>query len=97
MVAHPGEPLDHGRDAFDGPQLADEPVGDRALTQGLLDLDQLGVRQARRGAGRAPACKGVGAASLPGGMPAAGGLAGDAQLAGNLGGVDAAGEQLGGP
>jgi hypothetical protein len=44
MVAHPGQPPDDQRDPVQGPQLADEPVGDCALAQGLLDLDQLGVR-----------------------------------------------------
>jgi hypothetical protein len=37
MVAHPGQSLDDGGDALQGPQLADEPVGGGTLQQGLLD------------------------------------------------------------
>jgi hypothetical protein len=34
MMAHPGQPLDHLRDALQGPQLALEAVGSGALKQG---------------------------------------------------------------
>jgi hypothetical protein len=45
MVTHPGQPLDHGGDAVQGPQLTDEPVGGGALQQGLLDPAELRIGQ----------------------------------------------------
>jgi hypothetical protein len=48
------------------------------------------------GPDRSPAAQGVGAASLPAGMPVADPLAGDAELVGGLGLADASGEQLSG-
>jgi hypothetical protein len=96
MVPHPGPPLDHGGDPVQRPQLTDEPVGGGALEQDLFDLAELAVRQAWCGSGRPSAAQGVAAASLPMGMPVAGALAGDIELAGDLGLADAEGEQLGG-
>jgi hypothetical protein len=52
VVTHPGQPLDHGGDAVQGPQLADEPVGRGTFQQGLLDLAELGVGHLGRRAGR---------------------------------------------
>jgi hypothetical protein len=96
VVAHPGQPPDQFGDAVQGPQLALEPVGGGARKQGLLDAGKLLVAKPWGGPGRPAACKGAGAAGLPGGVPAAGGLAGDAEPAGDLGRVDTSGEQLAG-
>ncbi len=96
VVAHPGEPLDHQGDAFKGPQLADKPVGGRTLAQRLLDGGECRAVQPRGGAGRAAAAQRVGSAGVPAVMPSARGLAGDAELAGEFGLVDAGGEQFGG-
>jgi hypothetical protein len=41
--AHPGQRLDHGGDAVQGPQLTNEPVGGGALQQGLFGLGELDV------------------------------------------------------
>jgi hypothetical protein len=80
MVTHPGQPLDHGGDAVQGPQLTDEPIGRGALEQDLFDLTELAVRQPWYGSSRPTGAQGVGAASLPAGMPVADALAGDAEL-----------------
>jgi hypothetical protein len=79
MVAHAGQPLDHQRDAVQGPQLPGEPVGGGAF-QDLFDLAELAVRQPWGGAGRPMAAQVVGATSRPAGMPVADALAGDSQL-----------------
>jgi hypothetical protein len=96
MVPHPGQPLDDGGDALQGPQLADKPVGGGARQQRLLDLPELGIGDLRGRPGRAAAAQRLGAAALPGGMPQAHRLAGDAEPAGDLGLADAGSEQLGG-
>jgi hypothetical protein len=85
MVAHAGQPLDDQRDAVNGPQLPDEPVGARAVQQALLDGGELRIRQPRRGAARALAAQGLRPAGLEAAMPDADGLGGDSKLAGDLG------------
>jgi hypothetical protein len=60
----------------------------------MFDLSELGVGDLRGGTGRAPAAQGVNAAGLPAGMPQAHGLAGDAELAGDLSLANADSEQL---
>jgi hypothetical protein len=52
MVTHPGQPLDHGGDAVQRPQLTNKPVGRGALEQDLFDPSELAVRQAWCGSGR---------------------------------------------
>jgi hypothetical protein len=94
VVAHPGQPPDHLGDAVQRPQLALKPVGGGALQQGLLDVPKLVVRQAWGGPGRAAALQGARATGLPGSVPGACGLAGDAELAGDPGRVDTGGKQL---
>ena len=44
VVAHAGQPLDHQRDAVQGPQLPCESVGGGARQQDLFDLAELAVR-----------------------------------------------------
>jgi hypothetical protein len=95
MMLHPSQALDHQRDPLQGPQLPDEPVGRRPFQQGLLDPGELGIRQPGRRTARAFAAQGIGPAGRPAGMPDAHGLSRDLDLAGDLGLVDAAGEQLG--
>jgi hypothetical protein len=48
MVADPGQPLDHGGDAGQGPVVGVEAVRAGTLAQDLVDGGQLGIRQARR-------------------------------------------------
>jgi hypothetical protein len=47
MEAHRGEPLDHRRDARQGPQLGGEPERLRFAAQRLGDRVQLGLGQSR--------------------------------------------------
>jgi hypothetical protein len=47
VVAQPGQPLDHQRDALQGPQLAGKPVGHGPLQQRRLDRVELVVGQPR--------------------------------------------------
>jgi hypothetical protein len=75
-------------------ELPDEAVRGRPLQQGLLDLDELGVRQPWRWAAR-PAALQPFAAGLPAGMPDTDSLGRDAELAGDLSLTDIGGEQLG--
>jgi hypothetical protein len=51
---HPGEALDHQRDALQGPHVGREPVGERAFQQRLLDRLQRAVRHLGTSAGRSP-------------------------------------------
>jgi hypothetical protein len=96
VVAHPGEAPDDLCDAVKGPQVGVEAVGLGALQQRLFCLRKLGVGHPGGPARCAAACKARGAIGLEARMPAAGGLAGDAQPAGDFGLVDALGEQVGG-
>jgi hypothetical protein len=96
VVADPGQALDHGGDAVESPQLPDKAVSGGALQQGLLDLGELGVGELRAGTGRAAAAQAVDSLGLPALIPEVDALAGDAELAGDLGLADAGGEQLGG-
>jgi hypothetical protein len=95
MVRHPGHPLDHGGDAGKGPPVVVEPGLNRAAVQHPPELGQLGGSELGRLAVAGGAHPGRTAAA-PAGMPAAGGLRRDAQLAGDLGTGLALGEQLGG-
>jgi hypothetical protein len=97
VVADPGQALDHGGDALQGPQLPGEPVGARTFQQGLLDPVELAVGQPRRRPGRALAVQADGAGGLPTPIPQMHALARDAELAGDLGLADASGEQPAGP
>jgi hypothetical protein len=91
MVTHPGQLLDHGGDSIQRPQLTGEPVGGGALEQDVFDLTELAVRQPWCRSGRPRLRRGIGAASLP----VADALAGDAELAGDLGAPEAGGKQFG--
>src|SRR5215207_2958736 len=93
MVAGPGQPLDHGGDARKGPVVSVEPMGPGALAQRLVDGGALDLRQARVRPGRATACQRLQPTRLPAGVPAADVLAGDPELAGDLGLGVAGGKQ----
>jgi hypothetical protein len=95
MMLHPGEALDHQRDAVKGPQFPGEPVGRRPFEQGLLHAGELLIGKPWRRAARPSAVQGLGTTGLPAGMPDAHGLGRDLELAGDLGLGDAGGEQLG--
>jgi hypothetical protein len=71
-------------------------VGLRPLEQGTLDPLPVTIRQPGGAAPAARAGQGCAATLAPAGMPAAGGLAGDPKLAGDLGLGQALGEQAGG-
>jgi hypothetical protein len=91
VVAHAGHVLDDQRDALQRPQLAGKSAGDRVTLQRLLDLGERLVGQAWGGAGRPFAAQRTRSASAPAAMPGAHRLAGDAELAGDLGLEDASG------
>src|SRR5512132_1531885 len=93
MVADPGELLDHGRDARQGPVVVFEAVRAGALPERLVDQVQVLVGQARGVPGRAGAAQRLQPACLPAAVPAADVLPGDAELAGDLGLGAAGGEQ----
>src|SRR5215216_1552174 len=84
MVAGPGESLDHGGDAGQGPVVGVEAAGAGALGQRGIQVVELLVVKARVGPGRAAACQRFQPARLPAGVPAADVLAGHAELAGDL-------------
>jgi hypothetical protein len=94
-MLHPSETLDYYRDAVQGPQLPDEPIGGGAFQQGLLDGGELLIRQAWRRAAGFAAAQRLGATLLPAGVSDTYGLRRHLELAGNLGLTDAGGEQLG--
>ena len=96
VVAHPGDAPDDLGDVVKGPQVAVEAVGLGPLQQGLLSLLEVGVGHPGGAARCATALQAGGAVGLPALVPAADGLAGDAQGAGDLGLVDVLGEQFGG-
>src|SRR5829696_6775476 len=93
MVAGPGGLLDHGGDAGKGPVVGVEAVGPGTLAQRLLQVMKLGVGQARGRPGGTAACQRLQPARLPAGVPSAGVLPGNTQLAGDLGLGVAGGEQ----
>jgi hypothetical protein len=96
VVTHPGDAPDDLGDTVKGPQVGVEAVGLGPLQQGLLSLLELGIRQLGGAARCAPAAQASGAVGLPALVPAADGLAGDAEGAGDLGLVEVLAEQLGG-
>src|SRR6266540_4051446 len=96
MVGDPGQPFDHGGDAGQGLVVGVEAVRAGALAQRLVDGGTLGLRQARVRPGGTAACQRVGPAGAPQGVPAAGVLAGDTKLVGDLGLGAAGGKQRAG-
>jgi hypothetical protein len=95
VVAHPGQPLHHGRDTPQRPHISGEPVRAGALAQRLLDAFQIRIRQPGLDPSRPLAGQRPVATVLPSGMPAARALLGYSQPAGDLGSRHAQGEQLG--
>ena len=95
MVAHAGQPLDHLRDALQGPPVGRKAVRTSALAQGLVDDGALFGRQLWPAALAASTGQCGGAACLQAGVPDAGCLAGNLQRAGDLGLRGAMVEQLG--
>src|SRR6266536_6057247 len=71
MVGDPGEPLDHGPDAGQGPVVGVEAVRAGTLAQRLVDGVQLLVGQARGVPGGAAACQRLGPTDTPQRVPAA--------------------------
>src|SRR5215218_1306413 len=96
MVTGPGEPLDHGGDAGQGPVVGVEAVGAGALAQRGIQVLELLVVKARVGPGGAAACQRLQPALSPAGVPAADVLAGHPELAGDLGLGAASGKQRSG-
>src|SRR5829696_10020821 len=94
MVAGPGEPLDHGGDAGQGPVVGVEAVRAGALAQRGIQVVELPVVKARVGPGGAAAGQRLQPALSPAGVPAADVLAGHPELAGDLGLGAAGGKQL---
>ena len=77
-------PPDHGRDARGRPDLADEPVGLRALRQQAEQLGPLRRRQFRLGAGSWPAPQRLDAALPHAAQPLADGAFAHPQRGGDL-------------
>ncbi len=75
VVGDPGQPLDHGRDAGQGPQVGLVPERLGARAQRLVDRVQLRRRQAGVATGPTGAAQRAGPTSTPPGIPGAGGLA----------------------
>jgi hypothetical protein len=73
------------------------PLAVAPSSRGLFHGGELGVRKLGCRAARPAAAQRLGAALLPAGVPDAHGLGRDLELAGDLGLVDAGGEQLGRP
>ena len=96
VIADPGEPPDHLGDPWQGPQVGVEPVGLGAGQQRPLDPPPVTLRQPRGVTPAARAGQPSATARKPAGMPAAGGLPGDSQAAGDLGLGVALLEQAGG-
>ena len=96
MVADPGQLLDHGGDAGQGPVVGVEAVRAGTLAQRLVEGGELLVRQARGVPGGAGAAQRVQPARPPPGVPAADVLAGHTELVGDLGLGAAGGEQRAG-
>src|SRR6266511_1469209 len=96
MVGHPGHLLDHAGDPGESPVVGVEPVRAGALPERLPDSSKLRVGQARGVPGRAGAAQRLQPARAPLGVPAAGVLPGDTELAGDLGLGAAGGEQRAG-
>jgi hypothetical protein len=95
VIAHPGLPLDDLGDAPQGPHLASEPVRAGTLVERRGQAFQVGGRQSGPDTVGSFAVQRLGAASGPGGMPAAGALLGHPELAGDLGSTYPLGEQVG--
>ena len=96
MVTDPGQPLDHRGDAGEGPVIGVEPLRAGASPERLLEVGKLGVGQARGVPGRAGAAQRIPPAHAPAGVPAAGVLAGDAELVSDLSLGAAGGKQCAG-
>src|SRR6266508_26485 len=96
VMAHAGEAFDHDHHALAGPQVAVEPVRERALQQRPLELlPRAGIRPGFT-AGAASSAQGRAAAVLPSAVPAVGVLAGGAQPVSDLGLAGALLEHAGG-
>jgi hypothetical protein len=74
-MAYAGEAFDHDHHALAGPQVAVEPVPERALQQGPLDLAARAGVQLGRAASAASGAQGRAAAALPSAVPPVGVLA----------------------
>jgi hypothetical protein len=83
QVRHPGDPLDHGSDARQRPQVSVEPGRHRATVQHLSDAGQLGWPEPCRLAVAGGAHPDH-AAITPAPPPAARGLRRDAQVTGDF-------------
>jgi hypothetical protein len=75
-----------------GPQLSNKAVGPSTFQQGLFDFVEPVVGQPGRWSGRTSAAQAVSPLGLPALVPELDSLAGDAELAGDLGLAKAGGE-----
>jgi hypothetical protein len=96
MMARPAEALEHDRHALAGPQVAVEPVRQRALQQRPLKLAASAGIQLGSPVGAAGGAQRIAATLLPLAVPAVGVLAGGAEPVGDLGLADALFEHAGG-
>jgi hypothetical protein len=93
MIGDPGQLLDHGPDARQGPVVGVEAVREGAFAQRLVDTVQLLVGQAPGVPRRASAAQRLQPTDTPQRVPAADVLAGHAELADDLGLGMAGGKQ----
>ena len=95
MKPHPGLPLDEVGDARGRPQRRVVAEGLRSLTEGPLDLVELGGAESGFATGASGLLQTVGPLRLPDGVPAPTGLGADTQMSGDGGLAETTSEEFG--
>jgi hypothetical protein len=85
VIGHAREPLDHGRDPRQGPEVRRKPMRTGSLAQRLIDVRQLRRREFRLAPGSPRPTQGGAPSPAPGLIPAADTLPAHLQGPGDLG------------